>query len=182
MIFGALYAAALVALFVRVRVTDDFPPDPARPLPGEPLWLTRLHHGLFYGLLLGAPIERAIVSGASEDRALGAALFALGVLVYRLAGGTLGNAVSPFIEPRAGAPLVTRGLYRHVRHPMYVGEALIAVGAPLTLGCRVVLWLAAPALLVLFARAWLEEEALVRTFPEYARYAARTKRIVPFVF
>ena len=178
----ALYVVLLAVLVVRVQVPDAERAEPARALPGEPLWLTRLHHGLFAAILLGAPLERLVTGGAARWRVGGALLFAAGVGLYRVAGRALGDALSPFIEPREGAPLVTHGLYRHVRHPIYLSEALIAVGAPLTLGCRALLVLSAAALAVLSVRIAREEDALARTFPDYARYAATTKRIVPFVY
>jgi protein-S-isoprenylcysteine O-methyltransferase Ste14 len=109
-------------------------------------------------------------------------LFAAGVAMYRVAGRALGEALSPLVSPRPGAALVTSGPYRYLRHPMYVGQALIAVGAPLTLGCRWVVWLALPALLVLGLRMVSEEAALARTFPDYGGWAARAKRLIPFVF
>jgi protein-S-isoprenylcysteine O-methyltransferase Ste14 len=183
MFFAVLYALLLAALFVRFRTDADvLPPEPPRPAPGEPVWLVGFHHALFYLLLFGCPLEAVLLGSGGAGRVSGAVVLALGVGLYRAAGGALGHAVSPFIEPRVGAPLVTRGLYRWVRHPMYVGQALIAVGAPLTLGCRAMLWLAASALVVLFVRVLLEDAALERTFPEYARYAARTKRILPFLY
>jgi protein-S-isoprenylcysteine O-methyltransferase Ste14 len=177
-----VYAVLLAALVVRVRTTPGPVPEPLRPRAGEPLWLTRLHHRLFLVLLVGPPLERLFLPGASSRRALGAVLFAAGVLLYRLAGRALGEALSPFIEPRANASLVTGGLYRIVRHPMYLSEALVAVGAPLSLGSRHVVWLAVPALFVLVLRMVREDEALARTFPEYPRYAARTKRLIPFLY
>src|SRR5262249_31913328 len=119
---------------------------------------------------------------ASRGRVAGVLLFAGGVALYRHAGRTLGRALSPFSEPRADAALVTHGLYRHLRHPIYLSQMMIAVGAPLTLGCRWTLAVAAAAVGVLLARIGREEEALARTFPDYPRYAAKTKRLVPFVF
>jgi len=67
-------------------------------------------------------------------------------------------------------------------HPKDVGQALIALGAPLTLGARWVLALTAAALAVLVLRIVREEEALARTFPDYLRHATTTKHIVPFAF
>ena len=180
--WGVVYALAVAALVVRFRSSDALPPEPPRPLDGDPLWLTRLHHGLLIAVLVGAPLERLFVPGVAQGRALGAALLWSGVLLYRLAGRDLGDALSPYTEPREGVGLVTHGLYRHLRHPMYVSQALIAVGAPLTLGSRRVLTVAVSTLLVLLVRVVCEEEALARTFPEYARYAARTKRILPFLY
>ena len=65
---------------------------------------------------------------------------------------------------------------------MYVGQACIAVGAPLTLGCRWIAWLALPALAILGVRAASEEAALARAYPAYGGWAARAKRLIPFVF
>jgi protein-S-isoprenylcysteine O-methyltransferase Ste14 len=75
--------------------------------------------------------------------------------------------------------LVTRGPYRLVRHPVYLGEIVALAG----------LTIAAPtpshlAILVVFvlaqsARMGLEEHALSEAFPEYAAYAERTSRLVP---
>ena len=179
---GLGYALCLAALVVRVRTTDAPAPEPAHPLAGEPLWLTRLHHAVFAAILVGAPVERLVAGGEAKGRLAGLALFAAGVVLYRVGGSALGEALSPFIEPRAGVALVTHGPYRHLRHPIYLGEALIALGAPLTLGCRAALALTALALVVLVVRIAREEDALARTFPDYARYAATTKRLVPFVY
>lgn len=177
-----VYALLLATLVVRLRRPDAALPEPAHPVPGEPVWLVTLHHALFYVILFGSPIERAVGGSDGAHRALGALLFALGVGGYRAGAVALGDALSPFIEPRPSAQLVTAGPYHLLRHPMYLGQALIAVGAPLTLGCRYVLAVAVPAVLVLAARALLEEAALARTFPEYSQYASRTKRVVPFVY
>jgi protein-S-isoprenylcysteine O-methyltransferase Ste14 len=180
--WGAVYAALVLALVVRVRSRDAPVPEPARPLPDEPLWLTTLHHLLLTLVLVAAPLERLVVGAAAPGRAAGALLLLVGVVLYRTAGRTLGDALSPFTEPRAGAPLVTGGPYRWLRHPMYASQALIAVGAPLTMGARLTLAPAFADLVVLALRVQREDEALARTFPEYARYATQTKRLLPFLY
>jgi protein-S-isoprenylcysteine O-methyltransferase Ste14 len=181
-IWALLYIGLLAALVLRARTIPAAAPEPAFPLPGEPVWLVRLHHRLFLALFLAAPLEAVLVGGRAAWRSTGALLFLAGVGAYRVAGAALGEALSPLIEPRPGAALVTQGPYRWLRHPMYLGQALIAVGAPLVLGCRWTLTISAAAIVALGARVLLEEAALARTFPEYARYAAQTKRILPFVF
>lgn len=177
------YLALLVALVVRVKDPDAPVHMAPSPSPTEPLRLVAVHHALFFFLLLvAAPGEALLRAGASGGRWAGLVLFALGVAAYRAAGRTLGEALSPFVEPAPGAVLVTHGPYEVVRHPMYLGQAMIAVGAPLTLGCRWALAVSALAVLVLAVRVAMEEAALKRTYPEYAEYAARAKRIVPYLF
>ncbi len=182
MSWGALYFVLVALLVVRVRSSDAPLPEPAHPAPEEPLWLTTGHHALLALVLLGTPLERALLGGAVSARALGACLFAIGVALYRAAGRALGEALSPFTEPRPGAPLVTAGLYGVLRRPMYLSQALVALGAPLVLGARWVLVLAVLDVGVLVLRMTREDDALARTFPEYARYAARTKRVLPYIY
>ena len=177
------YVGLLCALVVRVASPDAQPRVLAAASPSEPLRMVAVHHAVFYLLLLlAAPAEALVREGAPTLRWVGLLLFVLGVLLYRVAGNALGDALSPFVEPAPGAVLVTEGPYGLVRHPMYLGQAMIAVGAPLTLGCRWTLWLSAVAVFVLAVRAAVEESALKRTYPEYAQYAVRAKRIVPYLF
>ncbi|MCW5891945.1 MAG: isoprenylcysteine carboxylmethyltransferase family protein [bacterium] len=183
MIWGVAYAVLLVVLFVRVQTSPAaVPRTPILPAADDPLGLIRLHHRLFAVILAGAPVEALIHTGPARGRLVGLAAFTAGVALYRLGGRALGEALSPLTEPRPGVPLVTGGPYRWLRHPMYVGQGLIAIGAPLTLGSRWVVWLAVPAVVVLARRIVLEERALARIYPEYSRYAAQAKRLLPFVF
>lgn len=77
--------------------------------------------------------------------------------------------------------LVTRGPYRFVRHPVYLGElgAVLGfvIGAPTfwNIGVLVAFYVAQAV------RMRLEEQALGREFQEYAGYAAVTPRLVPRV-
>jgi protein-S-isoprenylcysteine O-methyltransferase Ste14 len=77
--------------------------------------------------------------------------------------------------------LVTTGPYRHVRHPIYLGLSMLALGQALAFAS----W---PAFLVLFAgivptfiwRAAAEEKLLAATFGErYALYRTQTNMIIP---
>ena len=116
---------------------------------------------------------------------------AMSGFLLALAGGALvlrsrvelGSAWSFVPKADRGAGFVTTGPYRLVRHPIYLGFALLAMGQALAFGS----W---PALMVaLFGivptltwRARAEEEFLSRTFGErYALYQKRTKMIIPYV-
>ena len=80
-------------------------------------------------------------------------------------------------------PLLTTGLYRHVRHPSYAGAWLGAIGWALLF--RSGIGLALAALLFPFFDPVIraEEQALRAEFGiEYDRYQQRTWRLIPFLY
>ena len=83
-------------------------------------------------------------------------------------------------SPTAGG-MVTSGPYHFLRHPIYAA-ILIFIWASLPSNLSVV---SATAVLVATAssavRIYAEERLLVQRYPEYAAYAAHTKRMIPYV-
>jgi len=75
--------------------------------------------------------------------------------------------------------LVTRGPYRLVRHPVYLGELGACAGLVLSAPSAWNLTAAAVLLGAQLVRMRLEERALAAAFPEYATYAERTPRLIP---
>lgn len=93
----------------------------------------------------------------------------------------LGRSLTPFPRPSDHADLRTGGVYQIVRHPIYGGSMLVALGwsllsSPVTVAATAVL-------VALFeAKARLEETMLVARYPEYERYRRRVRwRFVPGV-
>lgn len=111
-------------------------------------------------------------------RGAGAAL--LGGAALSLAGvRAVGADLTPFVDPRRGAALRTRGVYSLSRNPIYAGLLVAATGFAL-LRRRPEPLLAAGALAgVLHAKAGVEERRLGRRFgAEYTAYASRTPRLL----
>ena len=77
--------------------------------------------------------------------------------------------------------LVTGGIYRYIRHPIYSGDVLLLTGLELALNSWLVLAVLVP-LAVVIRQAGKEELVLSRAFPEYVSYRARTKKFIPFVY
>jgi len=76
--------------------------------------------------------------------------------------------------------LITSGLYRYIRHPIYAGDMLLIVGLQLALQSWVVVF-ALMIVVVVVRQTLAEEKLLVNAFPEYRRYCGRTKRFLPFL-
>jgi protein-S-isoprenylcysteine O-methyltransferase Ste14 len=85
--------------------------------------------------------------------------------------------IRPIAKP--GGELIEHGPYRVIRHPMYLSLILAGLGAALV-SMQPVAWISWTALvLVLTAKATLEEKALLQQFPEYRDYYAKTWRFFP---
>jgi len=83
-------------------------------------------------------------------------------------------------DPTEGG-LMTVGPYRYLRHPIYA-SILYFVGAGVCSHLSFFSILEGTAVAVgLILRMRSEERLLVERYPEYAAYAARTRRIIPFV-
>jgi protein-S-isoprenylcysteine O-methyltransferase Ste14 len=141
--------------------------------------LVTAQFGLLAVLVLGPSGQVWTVTGplrtaGSVLRWAGLAAIVLGVL-------RLGRGFSVHPVPTAIAVLRTDGLYRVVRHPIYSGVLLLAAGMAATAGSFLAITAFAFLVLVLSAKARFEEGLLAERFPDYAAYARRTPRFVPFL-
>jgi protein-S-isoprenylcysteine O-methyltransferase Ste14 len=106
-------------------------------------------------------------------------LMTIGLVVMVIGLMSLGRSFG--IMPRARG-LVQTGLYRWVRHPIYLGELLVFAGimilaiSPLTLAIYGVF-----AALQAY-RLLMEERTLGEAYPAYMEYRARTARLLPGVY
>lgn len=80
--------------------------------------------------------------------------------------------------------LVTSGIYRYVRHPAYLGQAMIFLGCGTAFSNWIsILALFIPTLVAAYYRISVEEKVLVEHFGEhYREYMGRTKRLVPWIY
>jgi protein-S-isoprenylcysteine O-methyltransferase Ste14 len=90
---------------------------------------------------------------------------------------TLGRCFGLFPEARG---LVTRGPYRLVRHPVYLGELISAFGILIAKPQPLIVALFCLFVVLQYWRTVFEERALCDAFPvEYPAYRAGVPRLVP---
>jgi protein-S-isoprenylcysteine O-methyltransferase Ste14 len=113
----------------------------------------------------------------------GIVCFVIGLWLFYRSHADLGTNWSITLEVRERHRLITQGIYRRIRHPMY--SALVLYGAAHAL--VIPNWVSGPSNLVAFAvlfalRIGAEERMMLEQFgDEYTAYMARTKRLVPGV-
>jgi protein-S-isoprenylcysteine O-methyltransferase Ste14 len=121
--------------------------------------------------LFGARTDGGVAVLASDVLLIAGLAFAIGSVAV------LGRCFGILPDVRG---LVTHGPYRYVRHPLYVGELTAVLG--IVLGSRQPLWAGVTWIACLglqLARTGYEERNISAEFPQYAEYAARTKRLIP---
>ena len=123
-----------------------------------------------------------IAANPAALRLTGLAIFTLGLLTAVAARIQLGSNWSDIEEGKIADrhAVVSSGIYRYIRHPIYTGDILLLLGLELCLNSWLVLGLAllVPAVAV---QAIKEEQKLVDALPDYASYIRRTKRFIPFL-
>lgn len=110
---------------------------------------------------------------------IGGALALAGAVIAVLGVVGLGRSLTANPVPLESSELVTSGLYGPVRHPIYSGLLLAALGVMLAAATwwHVAAWAALVVLLMVKAR-W-EERMLLERYDGYAEYARRTGRFIP---
>ncbi len=112
---------------------------------------------------------------------LGAILFALAIWLLWRSHVDLGRNWTPTLGFRDEHQLVTDGVFKHMRHPMYAAHILWGIAAVLMLHN----WIAGFAFLVVsvvhyLSRVNAEEQMMLEQFGvQYESYMQRTGRIIP---
>lgn len=113
----------------------------------------------------------------------GLAIALLGLSVAIWARRALGRNWSASVVLKKEHELVATGPYAFVRHPIYTGLELLFLGSAIALGTRAGFL----GFLLTLCSCWIklrqEERLMLRAFgEEYAAYARRTKRLIPFIW
>ena len=162
--------------------------------PTKHIWKTRGTFAAFVIALMtemfGFPLFIFLLSPLVNVPEVGE-IFEEGFKIFGQKPALVGTAISflglaliaiGWVQIHRAKGMITKGIYRYMRHPQYTGILLFTFGwlvhwpSIVTL----VLW---PILIVMYA--WLakqeEKQALEEYSEDYIVYAKRTKRFIPFV-
>lgn len=115
---------------------------------------------------------------------IGVSLMAFGGLIALASRIQIGKYGGPKITIEKSHQLITSGMYKHIRNPMYLGFLFLFLGYNLAFGSIISTCIIPISLfLILRNRMGLEEKLLLQTFgEEYVSYMRRTKRLIPFIY
>lgn len=120
---------------------------------------------------------------ASAWNIAGLTIFIVGLSFSLVAVGTLKRFYLSTLMIREDHQLITHGVYRIVRHPIYFGVLIAVMGPPVyapSLGGFLVMLLLVPIFLF---RIKMEEDMLAKHFGvEYEVYRKITKKLIPFLY
>jgi protein-S-isoprenylcysteine O-methyltransferase Ste14 len=149
-------------------------------------WFIALAYAVFFSGLVVSASDSATRNGKftlTAVGALGVTFLIVGLSIYFASRLILGRSFSETVRVRPEQKLVTKGPYRFIRHPIYLGEILYFLSIPLILGSLygfIIMLILIPMLL---RRIEYEEKVLSAKFgPEYEEYAHRTRKLVPFIY
>jgi protein-S-isoprenylcysteine O-methyltransferase Ste14 len=114
---------------------------------------------------------------------IGMALIIIGLIIMIVGQATLFRNYSSFVIIRKDHQLITHGIYRFTRNPIYLGAIMVFAGLPVY-AASLYGFLTMLVLIPIFLnRIRLEEELLTAEFQDaYQKYKKTTKKLIPFIY
>lgn len=110
---------------------------------------------------------------------LGLTIEFLGVIILLISFYDLRKSLTALPLPKQNGVMQIGGLYKYVRHPMYVGVLILSIGITIG-GNSIAKYFILVGLFVLFnVKARYEETLLIAKYPGYKTYMLKTPRFIP---
>lgn len=136
---------------------------------------------IILAILLSTPYARINLQMAGL--VIGAALLGAGACIIAIASRQLGGSLSPSVSPTQDGKLITTGIYSIVRHPMYSGVIIMAIGWSILWGSLLSLVFSIVLAVFFTFKAKKEEKLLSEKYRDYAAYQAQVKKkIIPYIY
>jgi len=119
--------------------------------------------------------QNQIIQASPFSYFLGILIIIIAFIIMLVSIKDLGRNLSPFPRPIINSNLVTKGIYRFTRHPMYYSLILISFGVFITKLSIYYLFLSISLGLIIKFKIALEEQYLNNKFKNYLVYKNEVK-------
>ena len=119
--------------------------------------------------------EKQIIPVTPFSYFIGFLIIIIAFIILLFAIKDLGRNLSPFPRPIKNSNLVTKGIYRFTRHPMYYSLIFISFGVFITKLSIYYLFLSTSLVLIIKFKIDLEEQYLKNKFKNYLLYKNEVK-------
>ena len=119
--------------------------------------------------------EKQIIQVTTFSYFVGFLIIIIAFIILLVAIKDLGRNLSPFPRPINNSNLVTKGIYRFTRHPMYYSLIFISFGVFITKLSIYYLFLSTSLILIIKFKIILEEQYLSNKFKNYLLYKDEVK-------
>jgi protein-S-isoprenylcysteine O-methyltransferase Ste14 len=114
---------------------------------------------------------------------IGMALFITGLIIMLVGQATLWRNYSGTVVIREDHQLITHGIYRFTRNPIYLGLIMAVTGLPVYAASMYGFLTSLVLIPIILNRIRLEEELLTEEFQDaYQKYKETTKKLIPFIY
>ncbi|WP_224484384.1 methyltransferase family protein [Robertkochia aurantiaca] len=135
---------------------------------------------ILFGVYL-IPVSMVTWQGHYLWATAGVILMASGLIMVILALLRLNTNLSPFPSPGRNSELITNGIFKWVRHPIYGGIILVATGYAIFDTSFYKLLIAGVLYIFFYYKSNFEEKLLKERYSSYEAYSRQTSRFFPDV-
>jgi protein-S-isoprenylcysteine O-methyltransferase Ste14 len=140
-------------------------------------WLFVVVQAFLLVLLIFLTDSRA--NPSSTLQVIGNVIKFVGVVLLLISFYDLRKSLTALPLPKKNGVIQVRGLYKFVRHPMYVGVLVLSLGITVSSGSILKYGILAALYGLFSVKARYEERLLLAKYPGYKAYIAKTPRFVP---
>ena len=158
-------------------------------LPGITVWcmevrfLARDGLSRFWGTIWGLVKQPQNLFMFPVQSIIGLALVIIGLIIMVVGQLTLFRNYSGTVLIRENHQLITHGIYRFTRNPIYLGAIMVFIGLPVYAASLDGFLTSLVLIPIILNRIRLEEKLLTEEFQDaYQKYKEATKKLIPFIF
>ena len=137
----------------------------------------------FWGTVWSLVKQPQNLSRFSVLSIIGLALIIIGLIIMIVGQVTLFRNYSGTVVIRENHQLITHGIYRFTRNPMYLGGIMVVTGLPVYVASLYGFLTSLVLIPIILNRIRLEEKLLTGEFQDaYQKYKETTKKLIPFIY